>query len=216
MDGRLVEKAVKSLEERGIRVCLADSGAGALEMIGEIIRSGPVALSNDEYIAGLGLCQMLRAGKIEAFVAGGDTVPRDPAGGESESLSKADRRDRLARALEGAAWGVTGAAAIAADTGSILIMEEGGCSHLVSALPPAHLVVAGAGCITPTLGEALSRCRQLSRRSLNRPLAGRISIISGPSMTADIQGVPVKGMHGPLEVHLVLVREEGKEAGAAV
>lgn len=216
MDSQLVEQAVKALRERDIQVYLADSRAGALEKIGEIIKSGPVALSAGGYIAGLGLEGILRAGNIEFFVAVEDRAAREgQAGGEDESALERNRKGSLAGALEQSAWGITGAAAIAADTGSIIIIEDRGNDHVVSALSPAHMVVAGTGSIVPTMGEALSVCREISRQTLNKPLARHISIISGPSMTADIQGVLVKGMHGPLEVHVVLVREGPEGAGPA-
>lgn len=189
MDSQLVDTAVSMLREREIRVHLVESRAGAVEKAVGIIRTGPVALSSSGWVSGLGLGEAMQSGGLEVFVARGDS---------------------LARRLEGAAWGITGAAAIAADTGSVVIAEDGGNDHMVSALPPAHLVLAGAGCIVPTLGEALSACRDLSRNSLGKTLARHISIISGPSATADIQGVLVKGMHGPLEVHVIIIRQDGE------
>ncbi|MFZ5633508.1 MAG: lactate utilization protein [Bacillota bacterium] len=193
MTGDLIEKAVRTLKEREMQVYPADNGAGALEIINGIINSGPVALSPNGLVNRLGLYEALRARDIEVYYAG-----RDTAASPGESL---------ARNLERAACGITGAGAIAADTGSIFIIEDRGNDHLVSALPPVHIVVAGAGAVVPTLTDAVKMCRNISRETLNKPLARYISVISGPSMTADIQGVLVKGMHGPLEVHVVLVYE---------
>ena len=31
------------------------------------------------------------------------------------------------------------------------------------------------------------------------------TFITGPSMTADIQGVPFKGMHGPKQLEVILI-----------
>ena len=40
---------------------------------------------------------------------------------------------------------------------------------------------------------------------LSGELAGSMNLISGPSKTGDIEGTIATGIHGPLEVHLVIL-----------
>lgn len=206
MNGSLLDMAVKTLGERDIQVHLVEGPGDVLTKVNALIKSGPVALSGSEYIMGLGLRESLEARGIETFVTDRDRAVGAPGpdGGSPGVAGK--RAGHLAGLLEGAAYGVTGATGIAADTGSVVIMEDGGNDHMVSALPHVHIVVAPAGKVAPTLANAIGFCRDQSRTALKKNLGRHISIISGPSMTADIQGVPVKGMHGPLSVHVILVK----------
>jgi L-lactate dehydrogenase complex protein LldG len=71
----------------------------------------------------------------------------------------------------------------------------------LSALPPVHLVVAHRPQIVTDLEAAIAVLRQQHGESW----PSLISIISGPSRTADIEKVLVLGAHGPkrLAVHFV-------------
>jgi len=100
--------------------------------------------------------------------------------------------------------GISGANAIAADTGSIVLVENEGNIRLVTGLPPLHIVVAGVEKIVPTLIDALNvAVVQAAYDGLYPP--NYINVISGPSATADIEHKRVYGAHGPLEVHVVLL-----------
>lgn len=85
-------------------------------------------------------------------------------------------------------------AAIAA-TGSIVLEGD---PHLPSALCEVHLAVVRRATIVATLAEYLAAAAR-------RPTPTARVIITGPSKTADIEGVLVTGVHGPrrLVVHLV-------------
>lgn len=68
--------------------------------------------------------------------------------------------------------------------------------RLSTLVPPINVVVVVQSDIVPTLNEALPR------------LTSRSSVfVTGPSRTADIEGVLVRGVHGPGEV---LVYVEGR------
>ena len=63
----------------------------------------------------------------------------------------------------------------------------------MSVLPPAHLVLARRDQIVPDLASAMTLLRQ--RYDGHWPSA--LSVITGPSRTADIEKILVFGAHGP-------------------
>jgi len=82
--------------------------------------------------------------------------------------------------------GVTMADAVVCETGSILIRDTPSRRRLASLVPERHLCLVAEDRIAPTLAEAIA-------------LVGRENavLISGPSRTADIEGVMILGIHGP-------------------
>jgi L-lactate dehydrogenase complex protein LldG len=120
-------------------------------------------------------------------------------------------RGFLRSKFTGAHVGISGANAIAADTGSVVLVENEGNIRLVTGLPPVHVVVAGVEKIVPTLLDALKAAIvQAAYDGLYPPTY--INVISGPSSTADIEHTRVRGAHGPLELHVVLVDNGRLEA----
>ncbi len=95
--------------------------------------------------------------------------------------------------------GVTSADFALADTGSLVIFTESHESRLLSLLPPCHIAVIERSKIVPSLDDVLRL----------RPKPGESSsamvIITGPSRTGDIEMRLVRGVHGPGEVHVVIV-----------
>jgi L-lactate dehydrogenase complex protein LldG len=107
---------------------------------------------------------------------------------------------RIGKNLDKADVGITGCRALVASTGSILIDSELQMGRATSVFPPVHVVVAMTSQIVYGLKTAIS----LSKGQENdRP--SMISIISGPSRTADIEKTLVKGAHGPKELIVILL-----------
>ncbi|MEM1589542.1 MAG: LUD domain-containing protein [Candidatus Bathyarchaeia archaeon] len=99
--------------------------------------------------------------------------------------------------------GISGANAIAADTGSVLLVHnEGNISNVVT-LPPVHIVVASIEKIMPTFRDAFLQIMvQSAYAGLYPPTY--VNIVSGVSSTADIEYHRVYGVHGSQEVHVIL------------
>jgi len=100
--------------------------------------------------------------------------------------------------------GISGANALAADTGSIVLVENEGNIRLVTGLPPVHIALVPVDKLMPTLQDAIRLALvQAAYAGLYPPTY--LNIISGPSSTADIEIHRVYGAHGPRELHVVLL-----------
>ena len=100
--------------------------------------------------------------------------------------------------------GLTGADAALAATGSLVLLCGAGRPRSASLLPPVHVAVVAAGQIVPDLESwwaAQAGNLEYVRQSSS------VVVITGPSRTADIAMQLVMGMHGPREVHVVVVKE---------
>ncbi len=113
-------------------------------------------------------------------------------------------REFLREKFQRASHGVTGANALAADTGSLVLVENEGNIRLVTGLPRVHIAVVPVDKILPTLREAIVQALvQSAYAGLYPPTY--LTVVSGPSSTADIGHERVYGAHGPRELHVILL-----------
>jgi Uncharacterized conserved protein containing a ferredoxin-like domain len=136
----------------------------------------------------------------------GIAVPPDP-------VAIAQRvREFLREKFMKADVGITGANALAADTGAVVLVENEANIRLTSAFPPVHIVYDGVEKIVPTLIHALYVASvQAAYAGLYPPTY--INVSAGPSSTADIEMHRVSPAQGPKEYHVVLV-DNGRRAAA--
>lgn len=113
--------------------------------------------------------------------------------------SDAAARAARLRALDDVTVGVTGAHAALADTGSVVVVSGPGRGRIASLLPPTHIAVVSAAQLYPSLGPFLAAHRDLADAGSN------MVVITGPSRTGDIEGTLVLGVHGPGDLHVVLI-----------
>jgi len=95
-------------------------------------------------------------------------------------------------------WSVTGCDCLVAQTGSIFVSTCSAAGRAASVLPEMHLVVARRDQLVADLPAAFALMRQ--RYGNHWPSA--ISLITGPSRTADIEKILVMGAHGPKRLGL--------------
>ena len=88
--------------------------------------------------------------------------------------------------------GVTMAEFAVAETGSIVLSATPRRSRLLSLAPPVHVALVDPGRTIAGLEEAISKMG---------PETG--VIVTGPSRTADVEGVMVMGVHGPRRLCVV-------------
>jgi len=128
----------------------------------------------------------------------------DALGGELEWLAPGDPRPALLAADAGlttAQWGI-------AETGTLVLESARERHRLASLLVPLHVALLPAERLLGTLGEALSALRTAS----GAPGSRTITFVTGPSRTADIELELVVGVHGPKQLHVLLL--EAQEPGA--
>ena len=94
--------------------------------------------------------------------------------------------------------GVTDVYAAVAETGSLVIVPTPGHGRALSLVPPIHVAIVEPANIVPDLIDLLEKISA-------GPRVPNITIITGPSKTADIEGALVTGVHGPGVVRVFLV-----------
>jgi iron-sulfur cluster protein len=121
-------------------------------------------------------------------------------------------RARLRQSFIDAGMGITGANVAIADTGTIGIVTNEGNERFVATLPPIHVAVLGVEKIMPTIDDAVAMLKLLPRSGTAQKITSYVSFITGPSRSSDIELVSVVGVHGPKEMHIVLLDNGRMEA----
>lgn len=119
-----------------------------------------------------------------------------PLDAEPDALAAA-ARDALRQEFLAADLGISGCNFLAADTGTIALIENEGNIRLSTSLPNVHVAFVGIEKVVPHL-EDLSGLLQLTTRSATgQPIGIFVSLIQGPRADDEVDG--------PEEVHVVLV-----------
>jgi len=98
---------------------------------------------------------------------------------------------------------ITGCLSLVARTGSIIVNTDSDKSRTMSVFPPVHIVVAFENQIVFDLSDAF----EIIKSHYGDKYPSMISIISGPSRTADIEKTLVLGAHGPKELYCFYINE---------
>jgi L-lactate dehydrogenase complex protein LldG len=93
---------------------------------------------------------------------------------------------------------ITGVDYLIAETGTVGLLSAPGSPRCPSLLPPVHIAVAERRQLLPDLFDLFA---PLARSDLPSCL----TLITGPSKTGDIELRLVTGVHGPGELHVILV-----------
>jgi L-lactate dehydrogenase complex protein LldG len=103
-------------------------------------------------------------------------------------------RTQNSRQLAQADLSITGVDFLIAESGTVLIASTG-ASRQISLLPTAHLALATPDQVYPDLAAVF---QQLGTTLEEGRLPAALTMITGPSRTADIEKVLIKGAHGPV------------------
>ena len=129
---------------------------------------------------------------LRAFVGGFAKIATDDSEPTSQFVGEPNANVREC------GLGVTGCDYLVAQTGSIIVSTVSAGGRALSVLPPVHLVIARREQIVADLESAITLLRQ--RYDKHWPSA--LSVITGPSRTADIEKILVMGAHGPKRLAL--------------
>ncbi len=87
-----------------------------------------------------------------------------------------------------AGMGISGANALIAESGTVMMLTNEGNGRLVTSLPPVHVVMAGYDKLISTFSDAMTQLRLLARSATAQQLTSYTTLITGPS-------APDKEMH---------------------
>ena len=96
--------------------------------------------------------------------------------------------------------GITGVHLGVAETGTLMFLSGARTPSATSLLPETHIAVVPVGRIARAMEEAW----QQTREEIG-DLPRAVNFVSGPSRTADIEGMLQIGAHGPFRVHVIIV-----------
>ncbi len=183
----------ESLEARGVEVVETDIG----DRIIQIARMPPThptcpAANLDRYeIAGILERHLKRP------------VPPDP--GTITGLL----RDEIREKIRCAKIGITGANAVCAGEGSLVLVHNEGNILKVATETERQIIITSREKIYPNLDEAINMVKVLTFYGTGHITTSYIDVISGPSKTADVEGILVPGIHGPRDVILIVLETPG-------
>lgn len=120
---------------------------------------------------------------------------KDNLPGEIEILELASKED-----LFGCDIGITGAQWGIAETGTLVLESNEERNRLASLVPPVHIAVVEAKNIRQRMSDILTL---VSGGEFSRA----VTFITGPSRTSDIELTLAIGVHGPRELHVIIVSD---------
>lgn len=163
-----------------------------VESIAKKIQARRVVRSSEELFRRMGIDQIFRRSRIASVVLA-----------SGRQRSRADLREL--------AWtadlGISGVDYAIANTASCVILPRKGIARLTSLAPPVFVALVEVDQIVESIDDLLAIRRWENLRTRGRfPLS--MTLISGPSRTADIEFTLTTGVHGPGEVHLIIIGNE--------
>ena len=100
--------------------------------------------------------------------------------------------------------GISGANFVAADSGSLMLVESEGNIRMTMTLPPVHIAVAGIEKVVPSRTDFATFIELLPRSGTGQPLTSYVSILH-PPLKAPTFAAPGKEPAKEREFHLVLI-----------
>jgi len=116
-------------------------------------------------------------------------------------LTEASDADLRSIAID-AGIGVSGVDYALADTGTLVLLAQKGAPRSISLVPPIHIAIVKADQVVHGLDDLFGLLR--SEKGVS-DLGSAVTFITGASRTADIELTLVVGVHGPQQLHVVII-----------
>ena len=100
--------------------------------------------------------------------------------------------------------GITTCEFLTARTGSVIVSSRQLSGRRLNVFPEIHVVVASTNQLVKDVKIAMNQLKEIYEKGF----PSSITVISGPSRTADIEKTLVMGAHGPKELYVLLVEAE--------
>jgi L-lactate dehydrogenase complex protein LldG len=113
---------------------------------------------------------------------------------------RGDARQETMAAFDPLPLGLTGADAGLAESGSLVLTSGPGRGRLASLVVPVHIAVLRRDRLLFSISDLFRR-----RPDLAAMPGSNLVCITGPSRTADIEMTLSRGVHGPREIHVILL-----------
>lgn len=185
----LVRQFLEELRALRAHAVLARTSEAARTRLREIVlghEARRVAISSAPLLASLEVESLLIELGVEVIALPTDT--------------SASERDAYLRRLMTADVGITGADFGLAESGTLVVQGGRREGRLISLVPPVHVALLRTDQLLPGVADLISRLETPPRTS-------GVFLITGPSRTADIEQTLTVGVHGPKELHVLLLEQ---------
>jgi len=113
-------------------------------------------------------------------------------------------RDDVSTYIRDAEIGITGANALTAEEGAIILAHNEGNIYEVMR-KEKHIILTGIDKIYPTIEDAFNMLKILSYNATGSIITSFVEVISGVSKTADVEKRFVRGIHNPKDVVIIII-----------
>jgi L-lactate dehydrogenase complex protein LldG len=177
------------------RVANVDELEVVIQKILVLAGTEAVAISRNPLLAQLHIADRLTA--LNKFVTSYAAVA-----GVATTVSLSD----FTKASFAAGVGITGVDFALAESGTLVLSSATEGVQVASLAPPIHIALYRRSQLVGSLDEVLDRL-PISRSQGNLTAGRSVVFITGTSRTADIEQILIRGVHGPGQVHAILVED---------
>jgi L-lactate dehydrogenase complex protein LldG len=154
------------------------------------------------------LKEIIDASQVKSAVAAGLPAPakllvESALKGVKHSFVEDLKPTEAVETISKAEIGITWVSFAAAANGALVEVVYDDAVKLSSCLPRVHVAMVSSRTLLPDLDSAIARIGETLKAANGRKPV--VSIISGPSKTADIELRLIYGVHGPHTLHVILM-----------